>query len=271
MLLALGAALVWSLQLKRQVRRKSKLLILEMGARRDAAIEFRTTMRERNRLAANLHDTLPQTMRGLGLQLDTCELSLRRLGIESLPPLGVARRMVDYAVNELRGAVWEMRSLSLRGRSFSAALQEVVDRVGSGHATKISTTTNGPLEGMPEFVSGNLLLIVQEALHNSLQHGNPGNISVNITTEAAGTPILLEVCDDGCGFTPGSQKGPELGHYGIVGMRERTERLGGSLRVESWPGHGARIVAELCQHALDDDFVMDQKLPDPPVSQLCRE
>lgn len=257
-LVALGAALVWSLQLKNQVRRKSKLLAREISARRDAALEFRSTMRERNRLAANLHDTLPQTMSAISLQLDACEFSLRRQGIESLPPLEMVREMVGFAVKELRGAVWEMRSFSLRGRSFPAALQAVVDRVGSGHPAEIQVRTEGPLEQIPEFVAGNLLLIVQEALHNARHHGHPSHLSVSVSTLALGAPIQLEVTDDGCGFTPGEQKGHEQGHHGLVGMRERAERLGGWLRMESAPGRGTRILAEVSQH------VDDEELEDPP-------
>ncbi|MEO8616950.1 MAG: sensor histidine kinase, partial [Luteolibacter sp.] len=252
-LLALGGALLWNLQLKSQVRRKSVLLSQEINARRDAVMEFRATMRERNRLAANLHDTLPQSMSGIGLQLDACEISLRNLGIETLPPLDVARRMVEYAVGELRGAVWEMRSLSLRGRSFTAALQAVVDQAASGYSTRVTVHTEGPLERIPDVVSGNLLLIVQEALRNALQHGKPENIYLTITTEAQHAPIRLECRDDGPGFTPGSQNGPEQGHYGIVGMRERAERLAGSLKVESSPGHGTRLIAVVDQVLNNED------------------
>ena len=269
-MLALGAALLWNLQLKRQVWRKSTLLAREISARRDAVMEFRTTMRERNRLAANLHDTLPQSMSGIGLQLDACEFSLRKLGIESLPPLEVARRMVEYAISELRGAVWEMRSLSLRGRSFTAALQAVVDQAVNGHTTRVTIHTEGPLERIPDVLSGNLLLIVQEAFRNALQHGKPTTIDLTVSTEAPGAPIYLDLHDDGSGFTPGSQQGPEQGHYGIVGMRERAERLGGSLRLESSPGHGTRIIVVVCQIAGGNDMEDDRPLADPPMGDSGR-
>ena len=265
-LLALGAALVWSVALKRQVRKKSRLLAREINARRDAAIEFRTTMRERNRLAANLHDTLPQTMSGLALQLDACEINLRHLGINELPPLEVARRMVEHAANELRGAVWEMRSLSLRGRSFPEALQAVVEQVSNGHPCEASVSVSGPLETIPDMVSGNLLLIVQEGLRNALQHGKPDHVTVRITSDAPDSPIRLEIRDDGRGFDPGHQRGPEQGHYGLVGMSERAERLGGYLRVESQPGVGTTIMAEVGRHDADDESRADETLPDPPIS-----
>ena len=270
-LTALGAALVWNVLLKRQVRKKSRLLAREINARRDAAIEFRTTMRERNRLAANLHDTLPQTMSGLALQLDACEIGLRQLGINELPPLEVARRMVEYAANELRGAVWEMRSLSLRGRSFHEALQAVVEQVSAGHPCEVSVSVSGPLETIPDMVSGNLLLIVQEGLRNALQHGKPGHVTVRITSEAPDSPIRLEIQDDGRGFDPGHQRGPEQGHYGLVGMGERAERLGGYLRVESQPGVGTTIMAEVVRHDVDDESKADETLSDPPISGNRRQ
>lgn len=251
-LLALGGVLLWNLQLKLQVKRKSILLAKEITARRDAITEFRTTMRERNRLAANLHDTLPQSMSGIGLQLDACEISLRNLGIPSLPPLDVARRMVEYALGELRGAVWEMRSLSLRGRSFTAALQAVVDQAMNGHNTRISIETEGPLERIPDVVSGNLLLIIQEGIRNALQHGKPANITLKIASDAPGAPIRMTLSDDGCGFITGSQNGPEQGHYGLVGMRERAERLGGTFHVESSPAKGTEIVVVVSQTCEDE-------------------
>ena len=193
-LLTLAAAVVWNLQLKRQVRKKSQALLREKNARRDAALEFRTTMRERNRLAANLHDTLPQTMSAIGLQLDATDFALRRWGIDSMPPLEMVRTMVGFAAKELRGAVWEMRSFSLRGRSFSEALQEMAQRTGCGNSTRISMHVDGPFEGIPDFVSGNLLLIVQEALRNALQHAQPTSISVTIRTKGPGAPIHLAAC-----------------------------------------------------------------------------
>ena len=270
-LLTLAAAVAWNLQLKSQVRKKTQALLREKNARRDAALEFRTTMRERNRLAANLHDTLPQTMSAISLQLDATDFALRQRGIDSMPPLEMVRTMVNFAEKELRSAVWEMRSFSLRGRSFSEALQDMAQRTGGGHSARISMHVDGPFEGIPDFVSGNLLLIVQEALRNALQHAQPTSISVTIRTKAPGAPIHLEFVDDGTGFAPGSQKGPEQGHFGIVGMMERAERLGGTLWVDSTPGKGTRIVAQIRQDANDQDLADREVLPDTTIPHSVAE
>lgn len=266
-LLALVGAIVWNFQLKRQVRRKTRLLAKEMRTRRDAALEFRTTMRERNRLAANLHDTLPQTMNGIGLQLDACEFYVRQLGVESLPALDVARRMVEFGMSELRGAVWEMRSLSLRGRDFKEALHAVVEQARSGHSAEISVSVDGLSGSIPEFVSGNLLLILQEALRNAQQHGKVTQIWVNISAPSASGPISLIVRDDGRGFDLKTGNGPEQGHYGLVGMKERAERLGGSFEITSSPGNGTQIIAKVSQHGDDEEFVDLEDMPDPPIAQ----
>jgi signal transduction histidine kinase len=244
-LLALGGALVWNLQLKRQVRRKTRQLAREIHARHDAAIEFQATLRERTRLAANLHDTLLQTMSGLGFQIEACEAEVTPQP-NGKPPghLEVARRMVDHAVDELRNSVWALRSLPLNGMGLPEALESVAHRLGAGRDVRIKVSTDGDLSRVPDFIAGNLILIVQEALHNSLKHGNPRSVIVEIRTLENPARIVLTVQDDGAGFTPGEQVGVAQGHFGLQGMRERMERLDGTLRIQSAPGHGTTLRAE---------------------------
>jgi len=114
-------------------------------------------------------------------------------------------------------------------------------------------------------------LIVQEALRNALQHAQPTSISVTIRTKAPNAPIHLEIVDDGTGFSPGSQKGPEQGHFGFVGMMERAERLGGTLRMESTPGKGTRIAAQIRQDVNDQDLADRENLPDTTIPHSAAE
>lgn len=251
---ALGAALLWAWQLRRQVQRKTRQLATEMRARRDAAIEFEATLRERNRLAANLHDTLLQTLGGIGFQMEACEAE----AAAPLPPgrravhLPVARRMLDHAVDELRGSVWALRSLPLHGLALPDALRALVERAGAGHDAKIELRTEGDLAPVPDFVAGNLILAAQEALHNALKHGRPQTVALHARPAEKPGWIALTVRDDGTGFTPGTQVGATQGHFGLVGMRERIERLGGALRIESAPGHGTVVHFEVPLRAYDE-------------------
>lgn len=251
---ALGAALFWAWQLRRQVRRKTLELAAEMSARRDAAIEFQATLRERNRLAANLHDTLLQTLGGIGFQMEACEAEAAGPRAEGKPPvhLPVARRMLDHAVDELRSSVWALRSLPLHGLAMPDALRSLAERAGAGHDVKIDVRTAGDLAHVPDFVAGNLLLVAQEALHNALKHGHPRTVTIEARLAEKPEWIAMTVRDDGRGFTVGAQVGAPQGHFGLTGMSERIERLNGTLRIESAPGHGTTIHFEVPLRAYDE-------------------
>ncbi|MEY3896532.1 MAG: hypothetical protein RLZZ214_2052, partial [Verrucomicrobiota bacterium] len=265
-LLALGGALVWSLQLKRQVRRKTKLLAREMHARRDASIEFQATLRERTRLATNLHDTLLQTISGLGFQIEACEAEvLPSQGDDDGPGhLEVARRMVDHAATELRNSVWALRSLPLNGMQLPEALGAIARRLGAGHPTLIEVRADGDLARVPDFIAGNLLLFVQEAVHNSLKHGHPKTVMIEIRLLDDPDRISLVVRDDGDGFVPGEQAGVVQGHFGLQGMRERIERLDGTLEIRSALGKGTSLQAEVPLRIYDDE-ISEPVITDAPV------
>lgn len=251
---ALGAALFWAWQLRRQVRRKTRELASEMSARRDAAIEFQATLRERNRLAANLHDTLLQTLGGIGFQMEACEAEAAGPRTEGKPPvhLPVARRMLDHAVDELRSSVWALRSLPLHGLAMPDALRSLAERAGAGHDVKIDVRTAGDLAHVPDFVAGNLLLVAQEALHNALKHGHPRTVTLEARLGEKPEWIAVTVRDDGSGFTVGAQVGAPQGHFGLTGMRERIERLNGTLRIESAPEQGTTVHFEVPLRAYDE-------------------
>lgn len=253
--LLLGGALVWAWQLRRQVRRKTQDLAKEMSARRDAAVEFQATTRERNRLAANLHDTLLQTMGGIGFQLEACDAEAaapRQVGA-LVTHMEVARRMLDHAVDELRGSVWALRSLPMQGLTLPQVLSSLAERAGAGHEARIEVRTEGDLSHVPDFVAGNLLLAAQEALHNALKHGRSHTVTLEARPADKTGWIVLVVRDDGVGFEPGTQAGPSQGHFGLAGMRERMERLDGTLRIESVPGQGTTLTLEVPLRSYDED------------------
>ena len=251
---ALAGALAWLWLLRRQVKTQSTLLAAEMRSRRDAAVEFNATLTERNRLAANLHDTLLQTLGGIGFQLDACEGSRGQDEDDAKVHFEVARRMVNHATSELHSSVWAMRSLPIRQQSFPEALRTLVARIGEGHAAETFVHTSGNLGEVPEFVAGNLLLIVQEAVYNALRHGRPANVRVTVSDEPATQSIRVEVRDDGRGFTAGDAQGVEQGHFGLHGMRERAERLGGTLAIESTPEGGTTVRATVIRRDYDREI-----------------
>jgi signal transduction histidine kinase len=239
----LAGVLLWVGLLRRQVAATTDRLAAEMRVRRDAALDFEATLRERNRLAATLHDTLLQTLTGIDFQLGACRAGGLHGAEDLTTHLDVAQRMVAHASEELRGSVWALRTIPLAGRSFGESLELIARQTGQGHAAKITVRVAGLPSDIPQFVAGNLLLVTQEAMHNAVHHADAGQIEVVATSDAATGSIDLTVRDDGRGFTPGSQRGPDQGHFGLSGMRERIERLGGTWSITSQPESGTTVRA----------------------------
>lgn len=243
-----AASAVWVTFLRREVARQTARAIAEESARQQAALDYEITLRERNKLAGNLHDTALQTVTGIAFQLKVCEAKERDRRADASPGddhevgrhLGVARKMVEHAADQLRGTVWSLRSLPNEGRSFSDALRELVGRLQSGHDARVRLAFDHRADAIPAYVAGNLILVVQEAVHNALHHAAPRQVEIAVESDPAGG-VSIEVRDDGTGFELGTQAGPRHGHFGLAGMRERVERLGGTFEIESAPGRGTRV------------------------------
>jgi len=247
---ALAATLAWAGLLRREVSLATARLAVEMRSRRDAAVEFEAATRERNRLAANLHDTLLQKLQAVDFQMDACRMSAGQAASDGTPHLDVAHRMVKHAAEELRGSVWALRTTPAAG-SFIDTLEDIVENLEQGRAEHIRLEIKGQPFPLPQFLSGNLLLVAQEAIHNALVHADAGQIGVAVTFDAGRSEVELVVTDDGQGFVPGQQTGPAKGHFGLVGMEERIARIGGTFTLESAPGQGTSIRARVRRRDYD--------------------
>jgi signal transduction histidine kinase len=243
--LVLFGALAWVVLLRRQVARRSAELAEMMRARRDAAVEFETTLRERNRLAADLHDTTEQALTGLAFQLEATEALHGRAPERSQQHLALARQLLGRSREDLRRSIWNLRANPLERNTLSGAFREVAADRSAGTATRIFVKCRGIERPLPDFVAGNLLLFAQEAITNALKHAGPCEIELGLNF--APHALSLAIHDNGCGFDPADIDGPKDGHFGLQGMRERIKRLGGRLEIRSAPGHGTLLTAELPQ------------------------
>jgi signal transduction histidine kinase len=250
----LAGALVWVGLLRREVQSQSRMLAREMRLRRDAAIEYEASLRERNRLAANLHDTLLQTLGGIDYQLGACRAFQSPRDDAGTGHLDVAGRMVEHAMRELRGSVWALRTIPLAGHSLADSLAALVSQASLGRQERLTLSVIGPQFDVPNFVAGNLLLVAQEAVHNALHHAACRVVDLTVTYDAVAATIELSVRDDGRGFDQGREPGPDRGHFGLQGMRERVERLGGSLTITSAPNVGTVVRARVLTRDYDADL-----------------
>jgi signal transduction histidine kinase len=198
-------------------------------------------MKERNRLARDLHDSVTQALYGVTLYAEAAARQLLSGQMEmAAGHLGEIRKTAQESLREMRLLIFELRLPMLKKEGLAAALQARLESVEGrvGLKTEFSAVGNGRLK--PEIEEG-LYRIAQEALNNALKHAHATRVSVSLNQ--CDQAVTLEIVDDGRGFDPAEVR--ERGGFGLRGMEERALRLGGELAVQSSPGEGTRVRMEV--------------------------
>ena len=196
---------------------------------------------ERQRLAWEMHDTVAQDLTALVTQLHAVDLAN-----DPDHHLRLAHQMTRRALTETRRAVQALRPPALAAADLPRALQELVAGWRGEEPTRpaLTLTVTGDPVTLPAEVETALLRAAQEALANTARHAAAGRAGVTLSylTDL----VLLDVRDDGIGFTPGTGRDQADGSgYGLVAMAERLARIGGRLRVEAAPGEGTAIAVSV--------------------------
>jgi signal transduction histidine kinase len=201
-------------------------------------------MEERQRLARDLHDSVTQSLYSLTL---LAEAGRRQAGMGDL---GRTQRHLErlgetaqQALREMRLLVYELRPLELEAAGLASALQQRLESVERRSGVEVRLLVEGEVN-LPAAVEEGLYRVAQEALNNALKHARA--TSVTVTVHTAGERAELTVADDGRGFDPEAVH--DRGGLGLVGIRERAQRLGGALTIESAPDRGTRVSLRLTTH-----------------------
>ncbi len=237
--LALAIFLMWTLLLRRTVSKQAARIVAEQQAKRDAEVEFKTMLRERTRLAADLHDTVAQDITAATYQLEIERARRTNQTDEAAKRADLIYELLNRSCDDLRRSLWALRTGILDGRSFDEALGELAARTGQNENIICSCQLETDGTHVPEFQASYLLLITQECVHNALKHARPKTIA--ITGKITRQEIRLTVTDDGQGFDPAHAPGPKEGHFGLTGMKERLKAMSGTLIVRSATGQGTQI------------------------------
>jgi signal transduction histidine kinase len=198
---------------------------------RDAAV-----LAERNRLARDIHDTLAQGFAGVIVQLDAAEdAKSRGLAADAEEHLRRAGTLAKENLREARRSVQALRPHALEKSELSEALHTVFAKMTAGTRLQTQLILRGGLRPLPPDWEDNLLLIAQEALTNALRHSQAAKFVAQLAFDA--DAVRLELCDDGCGFDPARRNAG----FGLLGIRERAEQMGGHATIHSASGEGAAI------------------------------
>jgi NarL family two-component system sensor histidine kinase YdfH len=203
-----------------------------------ARVEDLTIAAERQRMARELHDTLSQGLAGLILQLEAADAHLAANHPER------ARSILEQSMEKARDTLREARQAidALRqpaGGDLAEAIEKEAERFNqaTGVACEPSIELN---EGVPETVSDTAIRVISEGLSNIARHARARNVTLRVSE--VGGEMEIEIRDDGVGFDP---QAVQVGHYGLLGMRERVRLAGGRLEVQSEAGKGTCILIHL--------------------------
>jgi signal transduction histidine kinase/ligand-binding sensor domain-containing protein len=200
---------------------------------------FSLVLEERARLAREIHDTLAQGFVGISSQLDAVALTLNGHMDLARKHLEVARKMVRHSLTEARRSVMDLRASALEGHDLPAALSQAAREWTAGSPVHVEVDVEGENRKLPEETEQHLLRIAQEAVTNAVKHSHASQVRIHLAM--ARRKLSLQVADNGQGFEQHDAFSEVGGHFGLLGMRERAERLGGELQLHSEPGHGTQV------------------------------
>ncbi|MGE0590941.1 MAG: two-component regulator propeller domain-containing protein [Vicinamibacterales bacterium] len=195
---------------------------------------------ERMRLARDLHDTLLQSLVGVSLQLHAVATG-PGLGADERTHLTAIRRSVDGYIREVRASIRDLRSPAQVAEDLPHALERTCHHAVAGAGARVEVVVAGDTDTLGARVRTHLLRISHEAVSNAVRHGGASHVAVRLAV--ADDVVHLQVSDDGCGFDPDVVGAADAGHFGISGMRERAEDLGGRLTLATRPGAGTLVNA----------------------------
>lgn len=199
---------------------------------------------ERRRISRELHDVVAQTLTGINLRLSTFQKEAG--GVSKSLDRNIARtqRLVEQSVNTVHQFARQLRPTVLDDLGLIPALHSHLKSFTAATGIHVHLTVFAAVEKLSIEKRTTLFRVAQEALNNAARHSNAANVDVVI--QRVGTTVTMQIKDDGNSFdakgTMDRNRGKRLG---LVGMKERVEIMGGAFRIESSPGNGCTITAQL--------------------------
>lgn len=203
-----------------------------------ATLEQLATMRERNRLARELHDTLAHTLSAVAVQLEAVDALWVTKPDDAHLRLRKTIEATRSGLTETRRALQDLRASPLEDLGLALAIQSLAETTASRGGLKLDIHIADHLPTVSSSIEQAVYRIAQEALANVISHANAHTLTVQLGN--SNSNLVLTVSDDGAGFD--SKTHAPVRRFGIQGMRERAEMVGGLLEVESQPDQGTIIM-----------------------------
>ena len=199
-------------------------------------------LKERNRMAREIHDTLAQGFTGILFQIQAAEQMMKESLDQGSEHLAKAKGLARESLQEARRAVWDLLPKALEGRSLETTLEDEVNRYPISEDEVVSFTLKGKEHRLPENLQTALLRICQESLTNVRRYASASEVEVTLSFSAEG--VALRIRDNGVGFDyqrVKTEREGRPGGFGLPGMAQRGKLLGGTFSVTSTRGKGTLV------------------------------
>jgi signal transduction histidine kinase len=212
-------------------------------ARRFIELRLEERVNERTRIAQELHDTLLQSFQGLMLRFQTIDIMLPGQPTAAKKALAEVLDRADDALNESRCAIQNIRSSASVASNFPQALNGVMSKMAEecpSQRPECSVVIEGSPKLLNPWVDAEILRIAQESLRNSFQHARATRIETEVTFGESN--LRVRIRDNGMGIDPEILRtGSRMGHWGMIGMKERAAQIGAKLDIWSKLGAGTEL------------------------------
>ena len=203
---------------------------------------------ERGRLARELHDDTVQRLVALGQGVERVQRILARDPQAAQERLTALRAEITAMIHAVRSMIGDLRPPALEELGLIPAIELLIQRSGDT-LPQIAMTTQGEPRRLDPQSELALFRIIQEALNNVRQHARARHVRIVLAYGSSNLEVTIE--DDGRGFAPPPDGSVSRGQFGLLGMQERAQLVGGSLAIESAPGQGTRITIRIPYPGVD--------------------
>ena len=207
---------------------------------------FAAVLEERTRVAREMHDTVIQGCSTVSVLLEASD-SVRDDQQAANEFNGLARQQIQNTIREARQAILNLRDSNTNEENLVDGLRRITETASREFTQSVGLEITGNPPTLARTSIYQLLMVTREALHNALIHAHARRVEVQLKHD--GSTVSIFVKDDGSGMPT------ELasGHFGLQGMRERMDRLGGSLEFESRPSGGTVVTVRVADPGRNDD------------------
>lgn len=228
--LALAGGWIWSL--RRTVAQQTRVIVAQTRAE--------ATLEERDRIARELHDSLEQRLAGTTILLDAAAQAMETQSNSARAHLDTARAMLRHSLDEAQRAVLDLRSGEFDGGDLIDGLEHSLQGLVANHPISLRFDRHGPRPQLDAVAENHLLRLAQEAVTNAVKHAQATEIRVALDVDPA--KLTLRIQDNGRGMVVDREGArAQAGQFGLIGMRERADKLQAKFSIASSEGQGTTI------------------------------